>query len=110
MASLLGNLIFAGQQTLLTTQANLGSVGVTANLYSINSAAVGSVAADVALFQPAYLAQLNTFGGGASIGVGGCTLTPLLYTRTSTVAVFFNPNTTALPGEILLPYFHSRVR
>lgn len=106
MASLLGNLVFAGQQTLLTTQANLGSVGVTANLYSINTGALQNM--DVCLFQPSFLAQ--TAAGPGSIGFGGCTLPPLLFTQTGTTVVLFNPNLTALPGNILAAYFHTRVR
>lgn len=106
MASLLGNLIFAGQQTLLTTQANLGQVGGAANLYSINTGALQNM--DVSLFQPAFLAQ--TAAGPGSIGFGGCTLPPLLFTQTGTTVVMFNPNTTALPGNILAAYFHSRMR
>lgn len=107
MASLLGNLVFAGQQTLLTTQASLGAINAAANLASINSGA--SANADAALFQPGFLAQ-GTAAIAAGVGFGGCTLTPLLFTRTGTVSVWYNPNTTALPGDILMPYFHSRVR
>lgn len=106
MASLLGNLVFAGQQTLLTTQANLGAIGGTANLYSINTGGAQSI--DVALFQPAFLAQ--TAAGPGSIGFGGCTLPPLLFTQTGTTVVLYNPNTTALPGNILAAYWHSRIR
>jgi hypothetical protein len=109
MASLLGGLVYAGQQTLLTTQASLGSINAVANLFSINGGQAATLPPDVALFQPGFLAQ-GTAALGAGIGFGGCTLPPLLYTRTGSVAVFYNPNTTALPGEVLLPYFHSRMR
>lgn len=98
MASLLGNLIFAGLQTLLTTQASLGA---SANLYSINTGAQQSL--DTSLFMPA-------FAGVANAGLPGCTLPPVLFTRTSTTAVFLNPNTTAMPGEILAAFWHSRIR
>ncbi len=108
MASLLGNLVYAGQMTLLTTQANMGSVNAVANLFSVNAGTVGQ-SPDVALFQPAFLGQ-GTAAIGAGVGFGGCTLTPLLWTRTGSTMVWYNPNTTALPGEVLFPYFHSRVR
>lgn len=109
MASLLANLVYAGQQTLLTTQSNLGAVNAAANLYSINTGNVqGSL--DTALFQPAFLAQGAGASGVAGVGVGGCTLTPLLFTKSGATAVWFNPNTTALPGEVFLPYVHSRSR
>ena len=105
MASLLGNLVFAGQQTLLTTQASLGAVSGAINLYSINTAALQNI--EVTLFQPAWLAQGTA---NTSIGYGGCTLPPLLFTQTGTTIVMYNPNTTALPGNILASYFHSRIR
>lgn len=98
MASLLGNLIFAGLQTLLTTQASLGA---SANLYSINTGAAQSL--DVALFQPA-------FAGVANAGLPGNTLNPLLFTRTSATTVWLNPNTTAVTGDILAAFWHSRIR
>lgn len=107
-ASLLGNLIYAGHATLLTTQLNLGQLGSTAvNLYSINGTQASVAPPDVALFQPGALSQSFT---ATSAGFGGCTLAPLLVTRTGSVALFFNPNTTALPGDVLLAFFHSRVR
>lgn len=108
MASLLGNLIYAGQQTLLTTALNLGHLGSTAiNIASINGGQASVSAPDVALFQPGALAQSFT---ATSAGYGGCTLAPLLITRSGSVALFFNPNTTVLPGDLVLAYFHSRIR
>lgn len=108
MASLLGNLIYAGQQTLLTTSLNLGHLGSTAiNIASINGGQGTGVPPDVALFQPGALSQSFT---ATSAGYGGCTLAPLLITRSAAVALFFNPNTTALPGDLLMAYWHSRIR
>lgn len=98
MASLLGNLIFAGLQTLLTTQASLGA---SANLYSINTGAQQSL--DVALFQPGH-------AGLANAGIPGNTLAPILFTRTSATTVWLNPNTTSITGDILAAFWHSRVR
>ena len=106
MASLLGNLTFAGQHTLLTTQSNLGAIGGTANLFSINTGSLSDL--DVCLFQPSFLAQ--TAAGPGSIGFGGCTLPPLLFTRTGSTVVLYNPNTTALPGDIKAAFIHSRIR
>jgi hypothetical protein len=110
MASLLGSLIYAGQQTLLTTQASLGSINAVANLYSINAGfAVSGMNADSAFFQPGFLAQgTGALGGG--IGFGGCTLTPLLFTMTGGTTVWYNPNTTALPGVIQVQLYHTRIR
>lgn len=108
MAALLGNLVYAGQQTLLTTQPNLGAVNAAANLYSINTGALQNL--DVSHFTPAFLAQGIAASGVGSVGVGGCTLPPLLFTRTGTTVVYYNPNTTALPGELSALYFHSRGR
>ena len=108
MASLLGNLVYEGQMTLLATQSPFGAVNAAANLWSVNAATVGG-SPDVALFQPAFLTQ-GTAAIGSGIGFGGCTLTPLLFTRTSSTMVWYNPNSTALPGEVLFPYFHSRIR
>lgn len=108
MASLLGNLIYAGQQTLLTTSLNLGHLGNTAiNIASINGGQASALPPDVALFQPGALAQSFT---ATSAGFGGCTLAPLLITRSGSVALFFNPNTTAVPGDMLMAYWHSRIR
>lgn len=108
MASLLGNLIFAGLATLLTTQTTVGSINTAPNLYSINTAAVsGSV--DTAIFQPVALNGMNA-AIAAGIGPFAATIAPLLVTRTGTTAVFYNGNTTALPGEVLIAYWHSRSR
>lgn len=95
MASLLGNLIYAGQLTILTTQATMGP---TANLYSINTGALQNL--DVALFAPAQLGS----------GTYSHTMQVLLHTRTGTTVVYANPNTNAVPGEVLAAYFHSIVR
>lgn len=97
MASLLGNLIFTGLQTLLTTQAALGQ---STNLYSINTAALDSL--DTALFQ---LGHIGAAGGGFP----GCTLPPTLYTRTGTTSVWVNPNTTVCAGDILAAAWHTRI-
>ena len=108
MASLLGNLVYAGQQTLLTTSLNLGHLGSTAiNIASINGGQSSVSPPDVALFQPGALAQSFT---ATSAGFGGCTLAPLLITRSGSMALMYNPNTTALPGDILLAYWHTRIR
>lgn len=101
MASVLGNLIFAGLQTLLTTQATLGAT--TGNLFSIATGVVQPL--DVALFQSSYQGV-----GASSAGYGGATLPPILFTRTGATSVWLNPNTTAVPGDILAAFFHSRVR
>ncbi len=107
MATLLGNLVFAGQQTLLTTQASLGSINAAANLMSINTGALQNL--DVAHFTPAWLAQgTSALGGG--IGFGAYTLGPAVFTRTGATVVLYNPNTTAMPGELTAQYFHSRIR
>lgn len=107
MAALLGNLVYAGQQTLLSTQSNLGAVNVaTPNLYSINTGALQNL--DVSHFTPAY--QGLAFGAVAGVGYTSSTLQPILFTRTGTVVVWLNPNTTALPGEMTAMYFHSRGR
>lgn len=98
MASLLGNLIFTGLQTLLTTQAALGQ---STNLYSINSGVLESL--DTALFQVGHM-------GAAGGGFPGCTLPPTLYTRTGTVSVWVNPNTTAVSGDILAAAWHTRIQ
>lgn len=95
--ALLGNLIYAGLQTLLSTQGALGS---TQNLYSINTAAIQNL--DVALFQVGH--------SGAQTGGPQATLQPALFTRTGSTVVFANPNTTALSGDILAAFWHSRVR
>lgn len=108
MASLLGNLVFAGQQTLLTTQASVGSINAAANLYSINTGNAAS-SLDVSLFAPSFLGQ-GTGAIGAGVGFGAATLQALLFTRSGTTVVYYNPNTTAMPGELLAMYVHSRVR
>lgn len=95
MASLLGNLIYAGQATILTTQATMGA---TANLYSIATGALQSL--DVSLFAPSALGN-TTYTH---------TMQVLLHTRSGASVVYVNPNTSAIPGELLAAYFHSRVR
>ena len=108
MASLLGNLVYAGQATLLTTQASLGAINAAANLYSINTGVItGSL--HVTHFTPAFLGQV-VGGLGAGIGFGGCTLPPILFTRSGATVVWYNPNTTALPGEFSATFYHSRIR
>lgn len=108
-AALLGNLIYAGLATLLTTQANFGAINKDANLYSIATGIVPSAGADVALFQPGFPAQ-GTLALGANIGYGSATLQPLLFTRTGAVTVWYQGNTTAVSGDILVAYWHSAMR
>lgn len=100
MASLLGNLVYAGQQTLLSTAAVLGTNAAN-QLYSINTGALQNL--DVALFQPA-------FAGAVGGLLPGLTLPVVLYTRTGTVTVWSNLNTTTVTGDILASFFHSRIR
>mgnify|MGYP001605853297 CR=1 FL=1 len=100
MASLLGNLIYAGQQTMLSTVETLG-VNAAASLYSINTGALQNL--DVALFQPAHQ-------GAATGRFAAMTLPVVLYTRTGTVTVWANMNQTTVPGDILAAFFHSRIR
>ena len=107
MASLLGNLVFAGQQTLLSSQINLGAINTTANLYSINTGALQSI--EVSLFQPAWMSQ-GTGAIAANVGFGAHTLPPLLFTQTGTTTVWYNPMTTVMPGNILASFFHSRIK
>ncbi len=109
MASLLGNLIYAGLQTLLSTQANLGAVNQNLNLYSINTGSIGTTGLDSSHFVPSVLGQGVT-ALGAGVGYGACTLQPLLFTRSGATVVYANLNTTAVPGEILAAYWHTRVR
>ena len=99
MASLLGNLIFTGLQTLLTTQAALGN---STNLYSINTGVLESL--DTCLFQ---LGHQGAAGAGL---FAGATLPPTLYTRTGAVSVWVNPNTTAISGDILAAAWHTRIQ
>lgn len=99
MASLLGNLIFTGLQTLLTTQSALGA---STNLYSINTAALDNL--DTCLFQ---LGHQGASGAGLYCGA---TLPPILYTRTGAVSVWVNPNTTAVNGDILAAAWHTRIQ
>ena len=100
MASLLGNLVYAGQQTMMGTAATFGT-NAAGSLYSINTGALQNL--DVALFQPAHQ-------GAATGTLGGMTLPVVLYTRTGTVTVWANVNTTTVPGDILAAFFHSRIR
>lgn len=107
-ASLLGNLIYAGLATLLSTQTTVGAINSASNLYSVNSGQVSAAPPDVALFQPAFM-QAN-LSVAAGVGFGASTLQPLLYTRTGSVTVWYNPNTTAIPGDMLVAYWHSGIR
>lgn len=103
---LLGNLIYAGLATLLSTQTTVGAIATAANLYSINTGAAQSL--DVALFTPVH-AQ-GTAALAAGVGFGVATLQPSLFTRTGAVVVWYNPNTTAVPGEMIAAFAHSRIR
>jgi len=109
MASLLGNLIYAGLQTLLSTQSSVGAINANLNLYSINTGSLGPTGLDSSNFSPSVLAQ-GAAALGAGIGYGACTIQPLLYTRSGATVVYANLNTTAIPGELLAAYWHSRVR
>lgn len=109
MASLLGNLIYSGLATLLTTQATVGCINSVPNLYSINSGHASAAPPDSALFQRTFSGSHAALGAGIGTGMS-CTIAPLLVTRTSNVTVWFNSNTTAMPGEITVAYWHSRIR
>lgn len=110
MASLLGSLTYAGLATLLTTQASLGSINAAINLYSIATGISTTTPPDVALFQPSALSQ-GTGAIAAGVGWGGHTLSPILYTRsTNGNTAWYNPNTTAMPGDVLIFYPHSYIR
>jgi hypothetical protein len=108
MASLLGNLIYAGLQTLLTTQAAFNALSLLPNLYSINTGMASGVSPDVALFQPSHAGALLSHP--ATEGANCYTMCPTLVTRTGAVSVWYNGNTTAVPGDILHIQFHSRIR
>lgn len=108
MAALLGNLVYAGLATLLTTQTTVGAINSVANLYSINHGQASGAPPDVALFQPAFI-QAN-LSVAAGVGFGASTLQPLLYTRTGSTTVWYNPNTTAVAGDMLVSYWHSGIR
>lgn len=107
MASKLGNLSYVGQVTLLSTQASLGAINAARNLYSINTGLAQSP--HVALFAPGNLGQ-GTGALGAGIGFGAFTLQPSLYTRAGATVVYYNPNTTAAPGELFVQYLHSGIQ
>ncbi len=98
MASLLGNLIFTGLQTLLNTQAALGN---STNLYSINTGALDSL--DTCLFQLGHHGAIGT-------ALYPATLPPVLHTRTGAVSVWINPNTTSVCGDILAAAWHTRIQ
>jgi len=107
MASLLGNLSYVGQATILTTQGALANVSSAANLWSINTGIVtGSI--HHVQFRPSFLAQTPT--ADTVLGFGCLTLGPLLFTRAGAVVVMYNPNTTALPGDLLAEFRHSIVQ
>ena len=107
MAALLGNLVYAGQQTILTTQTALGSVNATANLFSIACGQPASAPPDIALFQMG----LSTGPVGiATQGIGAATLPVLLFTRAGATTVWYNPNSTAIQGDICVEYKHSICR
>lgn len=108
-ASLLGNLVYAGFITLLTSSdTDLGGINKAMTLYSLASGQASTAAPDAALFQP------GTFQGTAAIaagvGHGQMTLPVQLFTRTGATTVWYNPNTTVQAGDILVSYFHSRIR
>ena len=66
------------------------------------------VAPDVALFQPSWAGALLSHP--ATEGAMCVTSTPILVTRTGAVSVWFQGGTTAMPGDLLHAYFHSRIR
>ena len=106
-ASLLGNLVYAGFITLLTSSdTNLGGINKAMTLYSLSTGALSNP--DVALFQPATCQETAAIGAG--IGHGQVTLPVQLFTRTGTTTVWYNPNTTVVAGDIYVGYSHSRIR
>lgn len=108
-SSLLGNLVYAGFITLLTSaDTDLGGVNKAMTLYSLASGQASTAAPDVALFQPGTLQ--GTAAIGANIGHGQTTLPVQLFTRTGATTVWWNPNTTVAAGDILVSYFHTRIR
>lgn len=108
-SSLLGNLVYAGFITLLTSaDTDLGGVNKAMTLYSLASGQVTQAAPDVALFQPGTMQ--GTAAIGAGIGHGQMTLPVQLFTRTGSTTVWFNPNTTVQGGDVLVSYFHSAIR
>ncbi|TAL42336.1 MAG: hypothetical protein EPN91_08130 [Salinibacterium sp.] len=102
MASLLGNLIYTGLQTLLNTQAALGQ---SANLWSINTGALDSL--DTVLFNAGFI---STGGASTTAQWSSATLPVSLYTRTGAVCVLINPNTTVANGELLAAAWHTRIQ
>ena len=106
---LLGNLIYTGLATLLTTQTTVGAINSAPNLYSINSGQASTVTIHSALFQPVLTSgQLLAIAAGIGPFVG--TVAPVLVTRTSNTSVWLSANTTAVPGEILQAHWHSRIQ
>ena len=106
-ASLLGNLVYAGFITLLTSaDTDLGGVNKAMTLYSLNTSAAANP--DVALFQPGTMQ--GTAAIGAGIGHGQMTLPVQLFTRTGTTTVWWNPNTTVQGGDILVEFKYSAIR
>ena len=108
-AALLGNLVYAGFITLLTSSdTDLGGINKAMTLYSLNSGQNTAAPPDVALFQPGTMQ--GTAAIGAGIGHGQMTLPVQLFTRTGTTSVWFNPNTTVQGGDILVSYWFSAIR
>lgn len=106
-ASLLGNLVYAGFITLLTSSdTDLGGINAAATLYSLATGATNNP--DVALFQPATMQ--GTAAIAAGVGHGQVTLPVQLFTRTGATTVWYNPNTTVVAGDIYVGYAHSRIR
>ena len=105
---LLGNLIYTGLATLLTTQTTVGAINSAPNLYSINSGQASTVTIHTAMLQPVLSSgQLLAIAAGIGPYIG--TVAPVLVTRTSNVSVWGNFNTTAQPAEILAAHWHSRI-
>ena len=96
-ASLLGNLVYAGFITLLTSSdTDLGGTNAAMTLYSLATGANQNP--DVALFQPGTMQGTGAIAAG--IGHGQMTLPVQLFTRTGATTVWYNPNTTVVAGDI----------
>jgi len=108
VAALLGTYIYAGLTTLLNTQTTVGAINSIPNLWSINSGLAAGTPPDVAFFQPQSFQ--GTAALGAGIGFGGYTVAPMLHTLSGPTSVWYNGNTTAVAGQILMPYFWSGIR
>lgn len=106
-AALLGNLVYTGFITLLTSSdTDLGGINKAMTLYSIATGITTS--AESALFQPGTMQ--GTAAIGAGIGHGQLTLPVQLFTRTGSTAVWYNPNTTVEAGDVQIQFYHSGIR